>query len=581
MNRTPPSDESSLPVIIIGAGGHCTVLLDLLGRLGRRVLFITDRDPVLHGQHIGGIEIHGSDEAIFEHLPEQVRLVNAVGSIAPAVARRQVYRRFVERGYEFETLIHPSAVVSRAALIEPGVQVMAGAVVQPGARIGANALINTRASIDHDCIVGPHVHVAPGVTLSGRVEIGEASHIGTAAAVIQGICIGREAMVAAGAVVVRNVSDRETVMGVPARAVQAAKRADGQLGGGIREGERFTVMLSAAGRRVALLKLIRGEIEELGLLPRIVATDITPSSAAFHAGDVSRLVPRYSDPTCLERLLKLCEELRIRLIVPTIDPDLPFYAKHREAFEAVGTQIMISSPEMVQICNDKTSTHEWLVEQGFPTVRQIEADRLLQPHHNWSFPVFVKPRGGSSSIGARVVQDQEELHRAIQSGDFIAQEVAPGREYTVDVYVDRQGRCRCTVPRLRIETRGGEVVKGMTVRCGPIEQVCCRVAESLPGGSGVMNIQVFHDARSGQLNVSEINPRFGGGYPLTHQAGAPMTRWLIEEMTGRRLTANNDQWIDGLVMLRYDEAVFVRSQEAGAGSLLSGQNSAVPVLAGD
>jgi carbamoyl-phosphate synthase large subunit len=225
---------------------------------------------------------------------------------------------------------------------------------------------------------------------------------------------------------------------------------------------------------------------------------------------------------------------------------------------------MVSSAQTVKICNDKQATHEWLVENGFPTVRQADANRLLEGAEGWSYPLFAKPRGGSSSVGAQVVRDVTELKRLARSGEYIVQDVAPGREYTVDVYVDRQGRCRCTVPRLRIETRGGEVVKGMTVRNAAIEDLCRRVAETLPGAWGVMNIQVFYDTATGQLNVSEINPRFGGGYPLTHEAGAPMTRWIIEEVTGRPLSANNDQWQDGLVMLRYDDAVFVRRHEAGA-----------------
>lgn len=329
------------------------------------------------------------------------------------------------------------------------------------------------------------------------------------------------------------------------------------------DAEPFTVMLSAAGRRVALMRLIRQSIEELGLRPRLLSTDITRNSAALHLGDMWRLVPRYSDPACLEAMLALCREFQVRLIVPTIDPDLPFLAEHRDCFAAVGTRIMVSSMRTVDICNDKQHTHDWLVARGFPTVRQIDAALLLGKREDWTFPVFVKPRGGSASMGARVVQDQQEMALAIRDGDYIAQQVAPGREYTVDVFVDQQGRCRCAVPRLRLETRGGEVTKAVTVRCQAVQELAWRVAEALPGAAGVMNIQIFHDADSGELNVSEINPRFGGGYPLAHEAGATMARWVLEELTDRPLTANDQHWRDGLVMLRFDEAVFVERQQAG------------------
>ena len=93
-------------------------------------------------------------------------------------------------------------------------------------------------------------------------------------------------------------------------------------------------------------------------------------------------------------------------------------------------------------------------------------------------------------------------------------------------------------------------------------RVSIAVAESLPGAWGVINIQIFYDPGSDQLNVIEINPRFGGGYPLTHQAGAPMARWIIEEVAGLPLTARNDQWEDGLTMLRYDDAVFISRAQA-------------------
>ena len=321
----------------------------------------------------------------------------------------------------------------------------------------------------------------------------------------------------------------------------------------------FTVMLSAAGRRVALLRLLRQSVEEAGFTARIVSTDVTRKSAAFHLGDICRLVPRYREPKCLEFLLAMCRELEVKLVVPTIDPELPFYAAHRERFAEVGTTVLISSLQAIQICNDKQSTHEWLAGMGLPTVAQTDARKATD--EKWSFPLFVKPRGGSASIGARIVKNLDELRVATAEGDFIVQQVAPGQEYTVDLFIDRAGRCRCAVPRLRIETRGGEVSKGMALRCVPVEEVARKMAESLPGAWGVINTQIFYDADSGAINVIEINPRFGGGYPLSHEAGAHMSRWVVEEVAGLPSTAHN-QWTDGLVMLRYDEAVFVSREQA-------------------
>ena len=120
-------------------------------------------------------------------------------------------------GYDFSTVIHPSAVVTSDVILGEGSQGMSGEVIQPGSHIGCNTIINTRASVDHDCIIGDHVHISPGVTLSGGVDIGAGSHIGTGATLIQGISIGCGCLVAAGAVVVKDITDGEMVRGVPAR----------------------------------------------------------------------------------------------------------------------------------------------------------------------------------------------------------------------------------------------------------------------------------------------------------------------------------------------------------------------------
>ena len=214
------SDEEhtlNLPVIVIGGGGHAKVLVSTLLLLHRRVLGFVDRRPSM--PPLLGIAQLGDDSAVFLESPNQVRLVNGVGSIDSTVSRRTVYEKFRERQYVFDTVIHPSAVIAPEVQIEDGVQVMAGAVVQPGSRVGANAIINTGARVDHDCSIDAHAHVAPGATLSGHVHIGEGAHVGTGASIIQGINVGVAAMVGAGAVVVSDVPAGVTVVGVPARPV--------------------------------------------------------------------------------------------------------------------------------------------------------------------------------------------------------------------------------------------------------------------------------------------------------------------------------------------------------------------------
>lgn len=211
---------NNLPVVVIGAGGHAKVLIEALQRGGMVVLALTDCDRKKTGSKILGAAVGGDDEWLMAaHPPGSVRLVNGVGSTRQTLSRRRIFDRFSALGYSFVSVIHPSAVIASDVVIGAGAQVMAGVVIQPGVRLGVDSIVNTHASIDHDCDIGPHAHVAPGATLSGNVVVGESSHIGAGATVIQGIVVGRESLVAAGAVVVANVSDRADVAGIPARDV--------------------------------------------------------------------------------------------------------------------------------------------------------------------------------------------------------------------------------------------------------------------------------------------------------------------------------------------------------------------------
>lgn len=202
-------------MIVIGGSGHAKVLVSTLLVQGRKVLGFVELNP--SSPPLLGIAHLGDDSAAFLHAPDQVRLVNGVGSIRSTVLRRTIYERFVQKQYIFATVIHPSAIIAPEVHIEDGVQVMAGAVVQAGSRLGTNAIVNTGACVDHDCWIEAHAHIAPGVTLSGDVHIGKGAHIGIGASIIQGVKVGAASIVGAGAVVVGDVPAGVTVVGVPAR----------------------------------------------------------------------------------------------------------------------------------------------------------------------------------------------------------------------------------------------------------------------------------------------------------------------------------------------------------------------------
>ncbi len=210
----------SLPIIILGGGGHAKVLTDALRVRGITILGITDADPAKHGSSVLGIPLLGNDTEVERYAPGSVQLVNGIGSVGRPTARAFLFDTFKTKGYTFATVVHPSAVVADDAVLGEGVQVMAGAVVQPGTIIGKNSIVNTRGSVDHDCLIGEHVHIAPGVTPSGGVRVGSGSFIGAGATVIHGVMVGADCLVAAGSVVLSDIRDKATVMGVPAREIE-------------------------------------------------------------------------------------------------------------------------------------------------------------------------------------------------------------------------------------------------------------------------------------------------------------------------------------------------------------------------
>lgn len=211
----------SLPLLIIGAGGHGRVLADLAVGLDRQVLGFLDVDNSLHGRELDGIKVLGGDECLANYPADSVSLVNGLGSIAISDVRRKVYLRLRDRGYRFGILCHPGASLGRSVALGDGVQVMAGSIVQNGTRVGENSIVNSGAIVEHDCVIGAHTHLGPGATLCGGVRVGEDCHIGVGAVIVQGVSVGSGVLVAAGAVVVSDLLSGVRVAGVPARGMES------------------------------------------------------------------------------------------------------------------------------------------------------------------------------------------------------------------------------------------------------------------------------------------------------------------------------------------------------------------------
>ena len=311
------------------------------------------------------------------------------------------------------------------------------------------------------------------------------------------------------------------------------------------------VCVTSAGRRVSLVSYFK---KELGLLcgpqSKVVTTDLNPeiSIACIHA-DVSEPIGYIRDEGYMDALLSICKKHDVSLLIPTIDPELIEYAKYRTEFKKEGIEIVISDLELVQSCRNKHKTTELFHQYGVQTPRHLDLQNL-------TFPFFVKPIDGSSSQNLFVVKSDEMLSDyLLDTSRFVHQEyLSPSEhdEYTIDIYYSKDSKIKAIVPRLRIAVRGGEINKGITRKNFLIDYVKDHFGK-LKGARGVITLQVFVNKSSNEVFGIEINPRFGGGYPLSHLAGANYVNWLIKEYMHQEEISEFDEWRANTLLLRCDQ----------------------------
>jgi sugar O-acyltransferase (sialic acid O-acetyltransferase NeuD family) len=210
-----------MDTILIGAGGHGKVVLDILQCQGKhRVIGFLDADPSLHGTTVAGVPVIGGINQLVKLKAQKVRA--AVIAIGDNRVRRQYAHEAADAGLELINAIHPAATIARSVTLGRNVVVAAGAVVCTEAQLGDSVIVNTSAIVDHECVVGEAVHIAPGAVLAGRVRVEPLAFIGMGAKVIQCLTIGAETVVGAGAVVRTDLPPRVTAVGVPARVIKRA-----------------------------------------------------------------------------------------------------------------------------------------------------------------------------------------------------------------------------------------------------------------------------------------------------------------------------------------------------------------------
>lgn len=206
--------KNKKPVIIIGNGGHASVLTEILLLTNRKIIGFT---ALQKENNQFGLSYLGSDEIIKEYNSNEIELVLGIGSVSVSNIRKKLFNHFKGIDYTFSSVIHPTSIISKFATINEGVQILAGSIIQSFSTISSNCIINTASIIEHDCFIDSHVHISPRSVLSGQVRVGFETHIGTGSTVIQGISIGNNVLIGSGSVVIKDISDGQRVSGVPAK----------------------------------------------------------------------------------------------------------------------------------------------------------------------------------------------------------------------------------------------------------------------------------------------------------------------------------------------------------------------------
>ena len=320
--------------------------------------------------------------------------------------------------------------------------------------------------------------------------------------------------------------------------------------------KKNNILILSAGRRVELVQDFQAEAAKFSDGTKILCTDLNPKmSSACQAADGAFAVPRISAPDYIDSIFELAQAQNIGLIIPTIDTELLKLADARARFAAAGIQIVVADSALIRQCRDKRDTIALFERHG------ITSPAIYTPY-NITFPCFVKPYDGSRGIGAQALNTPEALTDELKNDPkmMFCQLIDiqhTFKEFTVDMYYNHEGRLKCAVPRERLEVRSGEVSKGATRRDWLYDFLLEKMAV-LEGARGCITAQFFYHAQSRSVYGVEINPRFGGGFPLTYAAGAHYPGWLIREYLYGEAVPVFDQWENNLIMLRYDAKVLVR-----------------------
>jgi carbamoyl-phosphate synthase large subunit len=323
----------------------------------------------------------------------------------------------------------------------------------------------------------------------------------------------------------------------------------------------MNTLFVSAGRRVELLRAFKEAYSSLGLLGETIAVDADRLAPALRVADRAFVVPRSSDAGFVELLADICRREEVGLVFPLIDPDIAILARNGRELERTGARVVVVPEWASRVAMDKLLTYEFFSDLKIPTPlcwtpQEIDSTDL-------EFPVFIKPRFGSAGEHTYKVRNKRELDFFVDYvPEPIIQEYLSGPEITSDVLSDFDNGVLVVISRRRIAVRGGEVSKGITMFDPEVTQRCVMIAKSLEA-IGPITIQCMF--RDGRPFFTEVNARFGGGFPLALAAGVDAPKWLLSLAAGLPLDIPPlGSYEKGLVLTRFDDSFFLSSQELDA-----------------
>lgn len=314
----------------------------------------------------------------------------------------------------------------------------------------------------------------------------------------------------------------------------------------------MNILITSVGSRNKIVQYFK---KELGKSGKVIVTDMSNLAPAIYDADKFYLVPKIDSPNYIDKLLEICKKEKIDCLFALIDPELSLISKNAEKFIKIGTTPLISSYESVELAFDKYKMFKYLESNGFKTAKTyIDKSTFYKDLDNdeISFPVFVKPIKGSASINISKVSTKEEIELLFSLyNDLIIQEFMDGKEIGADVYIDPISKKVVSIfTKEKIKMRAGETDKARSFKDEKLFQLIKQVVEKI-GYVYMIDMDIFKI--NGEYYISEINPRFGGGYPHAYESGVNFPKLIVNSMNGIENKINIGNYNEDIYMMKYNE----------------------------